>query len=94
MEGRAAGCGHKTVSNPGYDGRSPRISEALRDALPQKMPFRLSIPVDGPGTGTPLKLARTSNVGAAAGGYAPYVGIAVMAYSAYKLNRCLMEVPK
>jgi len=86
--------GIKRFRTPGTTvGPSP-ISETLRDAVPQKMPFRVPTPVGGPGTGTPLRLAYTNKAGAAIGRYAPYVGAALTIYSAYKLNQCLSEVPK
>lgn len=62
--------GIKRFRTPGTTvGPSP-ISEALRDAFPEQMSFRVPTPVGGPRTGTPLRLAVTNKVGAALGRYA------------------------
>jgi RHS repeat-associated protein len=73
-------------------GTSP-ASSTLREALPQKLPFRVPTPVGGPGTGTPLRIARTNSLGAVAGRYAPFIGLAAMGYSIYKTNQCLGSKP-
>ena len=86
--------GIKRFRTPGTTVGPSRLSQALREALPQQMPFRVPTPVGGPGTGTPLRLAWTNKAGAAIGRYAPYAGAALTAYSAYKLNQCLSETPK
>ena len=85
--------GSKPFVTPGSSiGTSP-ASSALRDALPQKLPFSVPTPVGGPGTGTPLRMASTENLGAAAGRYVPFAGAAVTVYSAYKINQCLDSKP-
>lgn len=85
--------GSKSFVTPGSSiGTSP-VSEALRDAFPQKLSFQVPTPVGGPGTGTSLRLAWTNKAGAAAGRYAPFAGAALMGYSVYKLNQCLSQTP-
>jgi hypothetical protein len=85
--------GSKPFVTPGSSTGTSTASEALRDALPQKLPFRVPTPVGGPGTGTPLRIAATNKLGAAAGRYVPFVGAAVAVYSAYKMTKCLNEKP-
>lgn len=85
--------GSKPFVTPGSSlGTSP-ASSALRDAFPQTMPFRVPTPVGGPGTGTPFRISGTTSPGAAAGRYLPFLGMAMAAYSAYKMNQCLNSVP-
>jgi RHS repeat-associated protein len=86
--------GSKPFVTPGSSQGTSTASAALRDALPQKLPFRVPTPVGGPGTGTPFRIAATNKLGAAVGRYVPFVGAAVTAYSAYKMNQCLSSKPK
>ncbi len=51
------------------------------------------VPVGGPGTGSPLKLAWGNKVGTIAGRLAPWAGMATTAYSLYELNKCLGKRP-
>jgi len=69
-------------------GTSP-ASSTLREAFPQRLPFRVPTPVGGPGTGTPFRIAQTNNLGAVAGRFAPLAGGALTVYSVYKLGNCL-----
>jgi len=73
-------------------GTSP-ISSTLRDLFPQKLPMSVPTPVGGPGTGTPFRIASTNNLGAVAGRYAPFAGMAAMGYSVYKMNQCFNTKP-
>jgi len=88
--------GSKPFITPGSSKGTSPLSEALRDALPGKLPFGARVPtlVGGMGTGTPLRIKPQAKVGAALGRAAPFLGAAVTAYSAYKFSQCLSEVPK
>ena len=63
------------------------LSKALRGAV--RSPVAIPTPTGGPGTGAPLRMMATKDLGAAAARYAPFLGAAATAYSAYKMNKCL-----
>src|SRR5262249_12217266 len=83
----------KPFSMPGSSKGTSPASEALRDAFPKTFKGGIPTPLGGPGTGTPLRMATTTSVGAAAARYLPFVGAAAAGYSAYKMNQCLKQKP-
>ncbi len=85
--------GSKPFTTPGSSVGTSPASEALREAFPQTVSRGIPTPVGGLGTGTPLRMAQTTSVGAAAGRWLPFVGLAVTAYSGYKMNQCLNSGP-
>jgi RHS repeat-associated protein len=85
--------GSKPFVTPGSSTGTSPASSALRDTLPQKLPFSVPTPVGGPGTGTPFRMASTNSLGGAAGRYVPVAGAALTVYSAYKMNQCLDSKP-
>jgi len=73
-------------------GTSP-ASEMLRDAFPQKLPFKIPTPVGGLGTGSRFRIPSTTGVGTAAGRYVPFAGALLAGYSMYQMNQCLDSKP-
>ncbi len=71
-------------------GTSP-LSSALRGIV--RSPVAIPTPTGGPGTGSPLRMMATKDLGAAAARYAPFLSAAATAYSAYKMNQCLSGHP-
>jgi RHS repeat-associated protein len=82
--------GSKRFRAPGTTVGSSPVSEYLRDVFRGKsLPFQVPVPVGGPGTGTPLKLAWGNKVGATLGRLAPWVGGATTVASIVEINLCL-----
>jgi RHS repeat-associated protein len=84
--------GSKPFVTPGSSLGTSAASDALR-GLGLRSPVPIPTPVGGPGTGVPLRMASTTSVGGAVARYLPFVGIAAVAYSVYKLNSCLDSNP-
>lgn len=76
----------KPFAAEGAAGSTSLLSKAIGGA--GKMPFRVPTPIGGPGTGMPFRMAKTANLGRAAGRWAPVVGVATTAYAAYQLGKC------
>lgn len=81
--------GSKPFATPGASAGSSTLSSALRDAWPKRLPFRVPTPVGGPGTGRALSMKASNSVGAVVGRWAPFVGVAGIAYGAYQVSSCL-----
>jgi RHS repeat-associated protein len=83
--------GSKPFVTPGSSlGTSP-VSAWLRNLLPGRLPFRIPTPVGGPGTGVPVRISWSNQIGPVLGRYAPIVGIAGVVASAATVNSCLQQ---
>ena len=90
VSGKLVG-GSKPFASGGASAGSSTLSGALRDALPQRLPGQVPTPVGGPGTGRAFGMQGSNRLGVVLGRWAPFVGVAGMAYGAYSMNACLSQ---